>query len=622
MSKWNDLAWEGPPTHRRLVSRSVKMLQALAWIVGFAIFIPWHSVFTNVSKPKPTLTAEQVAEATDFIKAKIAKVERLGTAYTAVEFVRDQAELANVRSRLALYRGPEPALTVAQKRATSAVSWVYEKAHEALVAQLKETNPDIDSQLLASSARSTLSGVIGTRTEIYNKFRPSFLPEGRESTPINWGRAGRRYLTAWLLTLIPAFVGILLRMRAGKVAILPEFVLRPWEPVLATIFWWYGLNEYPGGLGAVEREFERLKWRFQHQHQRWPDEIETARLLVEARGPMLSFGAALRQVQEMPELVRVRSHRAMFAAMVLATLGAPFQLLATVSTVMAQTTRMTSGNTPVPTDTVRTRKEKTPNGELWGYFQGKFSARNRTFDLAAARVKGRKTLESAVVGERRVSVEGELNLKTGRLNTLNATVPVANGLSLTTGQVVNPIVDDFTPPHKSLVLWSPLYDLAPPFYDLGVVAKAERGGSKFSVAALNGNGTGGDSDHRLSFAARGEQRADPVTLSASCHIDERGSGQVEQRYVAGLLTFRHRYGRFELAHAARSDLDKDASTGLAVITSSAGILGVQVERPKGLRLGVERPLGGKNRILLNFAAHEKAKPSWELLLQTAFTFAQ
>lgn len=595
--------------HGRSVPRSIEILRTITWIIALAVLVPWQGLIKDQQRSKPLLPTASLERAEAFIASTLHAQER-GSAYTAADYAFDAGRIAVVRDRLNGFVVSSTDRNRVEQSAHAAMDQLYHLASNNLMSEFAAQYPDHVKKgkgLEIGYAQTSISNAVNKLYHVSRDFHPDFYPSLPEpNVKFSLPGAARRFGMAWLWSLIPAFVGIVLRCRAARRSLLEELLLRPWAPVLATVFWWYGLSCYPEGFGAVELRFERLKWRFRQAQGRDPNERETAELLREASGPVLSFEAALARVKDAPALVQVRSRRAIFAAWVMTTLSAPVQFLSTVGTAWAQvasTTQPAAASVETP--------RKRPNGRLWGFFQGQMTLDG--FRLPHARLKGVHGLDG-------VTVTFDADCARARLKELAVSVPVGP-FTMTAGQILTPTTNDFPPPHKQLFPESPLDEMNPNFNDQGIAVAYARSGSTLQAGALNGEGTQASNDDRcVDGVGRIERTFGHLILAASWQHEFGGP----RDYRAGFATFDPKLGRItpllSVGYAERKDLGRTAAHARTELSVGETRAGIQVERPTGIVASLERWLGGLNRIALTASARRGSAPVWELRFQRVMTF--
>lgn len=583
----------------------VRIWQVMAWCVALAILVPWSDVAENLRRPKPFLTAAQVAETERFIEGKIARSDALDDRYTIEEFVADRAELGAVSLRLGHLRGPEPEYSTLARRSTAALEGLLARAKTLEAARIKKRATDPQQIAFAEmQAVQLVTLAIGKHHASERVFQAAWLPEVDSGQRPSWSGAGRRFARAWLLSLIPAFAGIAWRFRERRQSTTAELLLRPWVFVLAGIFWWYGLYQYPEGPGAIERRFERLKWRFRTEHGRYPDEQEVACLLHEASGAVLTYEAALAHVRAFPELVQVRSRRTVFVATVAATLGAPLNFIGFVTTAIAQSAQAA---VPCSTATSPIGTKRADRGTLWGYFQ--FRAQKSGFDLPAARLKGAQPTSFG-------RVEADYDLRIGRPRVLSASFVPSDRLCVSGGLLTSPAAQDFDPPQRCWFNGSPVDDLAPELFDYGVTAVGTRGGTRIEIGTLNGEGREGSNvDRRTIIVSRSSQTIGPATGAMTW----QSHGNDFSDYRAALLRLTTRIGTVTVRGAARDHPHQDALYTRFEVQTGVADVGVQLETPGGIRIVLQRVLSGLNRVAVHWRVARDETPSLELRLQSSFT---
>lgn len=576
---------------RRRDSWIVKGWIVMTWVVALGIFIPWQGLYRDAKMVKPSLTDAHVNLLLAFVESKVTNAEARGSAYLATEYVRDAAEIAATRDVLG--RFTFEIASVNHATLVQQCSEGVERLYNLAVAneQGRSSDPLYDPITAAQ---------IGVRDILFN-FRPDFLPAlpEREVQPSLVG-AARRFGAAWLFSLIPAFGMLLARSKERQFPLWQEVILRPWEPLLAGVFWWYGFAAYAkDDEGTLSRRFQTLVWRFEVERKRSPNESEKAMLLREASGHLLTVEAALARVQAMPDVVVERSRRAAFTATIAACLSTPIQFIATVATTWAQSVRATAsaGEAVEP---------KRPRGTAWMYFQE--SATRNGLDLGFVRVLGTVTADAG-------TVSGEYDPLKGAVKYVSVTHQVGHGVSVTAGRIVQPTVFDYPPPFLDRLDGCEALDLVPSFFDEGIGVTARRGNTTLQVAVVDGV----PENSSLGLDARVEQRAGPLTLAASFAGENGESGR--EQYRAGFATFNIGDTVIGLGGADRSDLRDSASYLMAAAPVRGFMLSAKAKTPHGLTMTVERALGWKTRLLAICSMDRDAHPSWQLLFQQAVAFS-
>lgn len=567
----------------------------MTWIVAFGILIPWQGLVRDARQPKPALTAEHVRQIESFLDQKVEAAKAAGGGYSVVNKSVDIAQITAVRNLLPRYSllSVEPGRTRAESRCDATLI-----ALDRLAIQNAETTFRQQGLTPAEAKQLARSQDISAAVprDLAMNFRPDFLPELPASeVHWTWTGAATRFAFAWLFTLVPAFGMILSRSKERNFPLLQEVVLRPWVPLCAVVFWWWGFTSYAtDSRGTVERRYRRLLCEFQGE----PTEAERAQMFREASGRVLSFEAALARVQNAGGGVVVRSRRAAFTSVVVACITTPIQFVASVATAMAQTVRATS-------NAAETIEPKKPRGSAWAYFQE--TASSDGLSLGLARFKGSMETDGG-------RVEGEVNGKNGELVSLSVTRPVAPGVSVLVGRIVQPTAWDISPPFNDRTKGSQVSDLVPSFFGDAVGATLVRDGASVRMAVVDGA-----RDGSIGFDARVDRRFGPLTLAVT-YADEDKGGQ-RQQYRAGFATFAHGGSSVVLGAADRSDLRQSASFLTASVPCRGMTLSGKAEWPRALTVTAERMLGWKTRLLGSCALGPNAHPAWQLMFQQAVSFS-
>lgn len=596
----------GRPRHiGKPVPRSVRRCWFFAALIFVNLFLPWNGIIADWRQQKPMLLEHHLSDLAMFIEDILEGAKKRGNIYSPEDFETDYAKLSATRNLLDRYTfARSDYKDMAFGRIDEAMRLIRSRACQNLENQFLAAHYEDGKQGMRNYVNGRMAQVAMERREQDRSFQPSFFPPPSQSH-IQYSKALtlRGFARAWFWSLIPALCGVLLQIRAAGWKAKEELLLRPWWPVLTTVFWWWCLGNYNQEQSAVEIRFERLKRRFRREAGHDPNEREAAELLQRAAGPILSLDAAIKRIKDMPELVQVRSRRAIFAAWVVAMLSGPIQFLSSVGTAVAQSTVAAK---PVPATVDSTRRR--PSGSAWGFFQSRTTREG--FDLPLARLKGAQALDG-------VKVTGEVDAARMRLLELAATISLRQGVSATIGQVFTPTTYDYPAPFSTLIPASPLDPLNPNFHDRGAYVTARKSGTTAQIGLLNGEGPNAPNEDRsIDVLLRLEQKAGALNAAVAWQ-DEHGG---PKEYKAAFVGLSPPFGALWFGRAERTDLGRDATHLRLEVPVGKFRGGVQLEHPRGLTVSIERWLGGKNRLAFHWFASRTDHPRWEFRLQREFAF--
>lgn len=580
-----------------------QVCRVLAFVVGIALLLPWPAVWRDMSNPERSLLPAGIDSVTAFVHARVQRAEA-ASFYGATEYARDLRELAALRDYLGQFSTGS-----GSKLGDYVQSNIDGLFHRALQAE-----NDRAARAFGRTRAHVGSVGHGMVLRAVNEVRdlrvtpPTFLPGPvpREVT-LTWFGFLHRWLIAWLWTLPLALIGIAWQFRSLRRSFLQEWVVRPWAPLLETVFWWHGLSgAYPSsGRSLVTERYERLVRDFRYGQQREPSRVELAALYAQAAGPWMSVEKALERFEAVPEIVQVRSRRAVACSWLVTTLMAPLQFGLTVATATAQTLRT---NAVAAADTTRPRA----TSSLRGVFQGRL--RREGCDAPLMLAEG--THECG-----RTKTHAKYDFAKGRVSELWAgTKPTASS-EVAVGLVSSPLKFDTPPPYDVLMTGSSVSSLTPNFTDFGVAVSATRGTTTLQAAVLNGEGKSENPDKRVDLVGRIVQTVGPAQFTASV-LREGGHATQPRQYVGAFARIRSGYLLVHSGVARRDDLDQSAAHLRLEGQNANWRGGFQVERQwlsqqtlNGLRLALERKLGGKNRLAVLGTLRQHAPPVWDFRFQ-------
>lgn len=619
---------------RTPVPRSVFWVQRLIWVAAALMVLPnFKPLAHDVSQPNFMLSAEDAQESHEFIHARIDKAREMGAQYSALDFAQDQRALVGLRN--AMYdHGGEQAKGIA-KRCDAMQHKLYDIAKSNVMAAYEAPEGSAHGGDARSAyATAMIDGALNAQLMAVSKIpRPSFLSElpPKEFQP-TWRGFFAGWGMAWLATLPLAFLGVFLRGRAAGWSMREELVLRPWSPVLSSILWWYGLYNYGEGNSAVQDAYSKLRWRFFAEHRRWPEAHEEAELLRIARGPVTLTEERLESLARAAEHIPVKSRRAVMTAWMVGILSGPVHAVTLATTALAQAVRVAKP-TPAAVDTTERRRSGDlgvasagqadstlvhgvlpSHARIWGFWIGE-AGPERT-RLATARLRAKSegggfsfTSEADLLRPRVVQLEAGRDF---------------GPVSVSAGRILSPGAYDFSPPFKILAPASPVDDLLPAFYDHGASAAVSIGGTTLQTAVMNGEGPDDSSneDQCVDGLARVEQRIGPMSVAGAWQHEFGGQRDYRAAFATLATTIRSIGIGAAFGYARRHDPRRVAAHLRADITVGETRAGIQLERPQGVTVSVERHLGALNRIGFHAVARDRHPPVWQLRFQQAVSFVQ